>query len=499
MTAPEPRPADETATILEGEWIVAHDGQDHRILRSGVVVIAGDRIVHVGSTWDGPGRRVPLGPRRLILPGLISTHAHLRVNEGYRMVIDGGRRAFMRSGFINYAGQKAEGGPTFQDPGDPVAAVRYSLSAHLLAGVTTIVELDSGAPDGGETIAALAGQSGIRAYYSPAYTASDYSFDSTGQFSLTWDEGAGLKGLEEAIAFVERHDGSHDGRVRGMLVLNEFFASTRELRRRTRDAATVLGVGITTHFSEQLYEFHHTLRETGKTPVELLDDEGFLAPDVVLGHALYVAGHSMTAYPFPGDLERIAASGASVAHCPVAYARRGVVLESVKRYLEHGINIALGTDAFPNDIIAEMRMGAVVGKIVESDHASPNAADMFRAATTGGARALGRDDLGRIAPGMKADLIVVDFDNIVIGPVVDPIRALVYSATSDMVEHVFVDGRPVVTDRRLLCWDQQEALEGAWRSAERVWGGFGSYHWAGKSVDEVFPPSFKSWTPPDGR
>lgn len=483
-------------TVIEGEWVVAHDGKDHRVISPGVVVVEGDRIVHVGKTWDGPGRRLSAGPRRLVMPGLISTHAHLRINEGYRMVIDGGGRAFLRSGFTNYAGRKASGGPTFQDPGNPADAVRYALTAHLLAGVTTVLELDAGAPDGGETVASLIGQSGIRAYYSPCFTAGHYVFGDDGHFTLLWDEAGGERGLEAAAAFVERYHGSHDDRLRGMLVLNEFFASTPTLRRKTAEAAARLGVGITTHFSEQLYEFHHTLRETGRTPVELLDEEGFLSPNLVLGHALYVAGHSMTAYPYPGDLERIAASGASVAHCPVAYARRGVALESVKRYIDAGINLSLGTDAFPNDIIAEMRMGAVVGKIIEADHERPDAADMFRAATTGGARALGRDDLGRLSPGAKADLVVLDFDNITIGPVIDPIRALVYSATAEMVEHVFIDGAHRVNNREIDCWDRREALEAAWQSANAVWNAYPDYHWAGKRVDEVFPPSFTEWDGP---
>ncbi len=481
-------------TVIEGEWVIAHDGTDHRVVKNGVVVIEGDRIVHVGRRWDGPVDRRIAAPRRLVMPGMISTHAHLRINEGYRMVIDGGRRAFMRSGFTNYAGRKRAGGPTFQDPSNPEDAVRYSLTAHLLAGVTTLLEMDAGAPDGGETVARLIGESGLRGYYAPSFTAADYVFEADGRFALEWDEAKGLAELERACTFVERHHGSHAGRLMGILVLNEYFASTEELRRRTRAAATRLGVGITTHFVEQLYEFHHTLRETAKTPVQLLADEGFLGPDVVLGHALYVGGHSMTTYPYDDDLDLIAQSGASVAHCPVAYARRGVAMESVKRYVDRGINLALGTDAFPNDLIAEMRMGAIVGKIVERDHERPNAADLFRAATTGGAKALRRDDLGRLAPGAKADVVVLDFDNPTIGPVLDPIRALVYSGTAEMVEHVFVDGQQVVDGRQIACWDARAALDAAWRSAERVWGSYADYHWAGQGVEEAFPPSFRPWS-----
>lgn len=485
--------AEPRTTMIRGQWVVAHDGTDHRVISPGVVVYRGDRILHVGRDWDGTPDEVVDRPYRLVMPGLISTHAHLRLNEGYRMVIDGGRRDFMRSGFTNYAGRKASGGPSFQAPGEPDVAVRFCLTTHLLSGVTTILEMDNGAPDGGETVAALAAQCGIRTYYAPSFTGADFRYTDDGRFTVEWDEAGGFAGLEKALDFIARHDGTQEGRMRGILVLNEFHTSTPALRRATREAATRLGLRITTHFCEQLFEFHDTVRRTARTPTQLLAEEGFLGPDVVLGHALYLGGHSLTAWPWPGDLEIIAGSGASVSHNPVAYARRGLAFESVPRYLRAGINLALGTDANPSDIIGEMRMGAIVGKLVERDPEAPTAADMFRAATLGGATALGRDDLGRLAPGAKADIAVVDFDNPTIGPVIDPIRSLVYFATGDMVERVVVDGRTVMADRELSGWDRRVALAEARRVAAKVWAGFGDFHWAGRGVEQEFPPSFRAW------
>ncbi|WP_270935154.1 chlorohydrolase family protein [Falsiroseomonas oryzae] len=485
--------AEPRTTLIRGQWVVAFDGTDHRIISPGVVVYRGDRIIHVGRDWDGQADEVIDRPYRLVIPGLISTHAHLRLNEGYRMVIDGGRRDFMRSGFTNYAGRKLAGGPSFQAPGEPDVAVRFCLTTHLLSGVTTVLEMDNGAPDKGETVAALAGQSGIRIYYSPSFTAADFRYAEDGRFLVEWDEAGGMAGLEAACDFVARHDGAHEGRLRGILVLNEFYTSTPALRHATRQAATRLGLRITTHFCEQLFEFHETVRRTSRTPAQLLADEGFLGPDVVLGHALYVAGHSLTAWPWPGDLELIAESGASVSHSPVAYARRGLAFESIPRFLRAGINLALGTDANPSDIISEMRMGAIVGKLVERDPEAPAARDLFRAATLGGAAALGRDDLGRLAPGAKADIVVVDFDNATIGPVIDPIRSLVYFGTGDMVERTVVDGRTVMADRQVLAWNQRAVLAEARRVAGKVWAGFKDFHWAGRTVDQEFPPSFDSW------
>jgi cytosine/adenosine deaminase-related metal-dependent hydrolase len=147
---------DQPRTIaLQGEWVVAFDGHDHRIIRNGAVAYRGDRIVAVGPASEIVADEVIPGRRKLVMPGLISLHAHLRLNEGYRMVLDGGRRDFMRAGFINYAGRKEGGGPAFLDPGDPLVALRFCMATHLLSGVTTILEMDAGAPERVESCAAL--------------------------------------------------------------------------------------------------------------------------------------------------------------------------------------------------------------------------------------------------------------------------------------------------------------------------------------------------------
>ena len=132
--------------------------------------------------------------------------------------------------------------------------------------------------------------------------------------------------------------------------------------------AARLKVGITLHASEQVHEFHEILRRTMRTPIGWLEDEGFLGPEVILGHCIYVSGHRFTSYPFKGDLEAIAASGASVAHSPVALARRGVTLDSFQRYREHGINLAIGTDSYPQDILAEMRWASLTCKVTERNN-----------------------------------------------------------------------------------------------------------------------------------
>lgn len=481
-------------TLIRGGSIVAFDGEGHRMLEDGVLVFAGDRIVHVGPSFAGEVDVVIDAAGMLVMPGLISTHCHLRLNEGYRMVIDGGRRDFMRSGFLNYAGPKAGSSRGFVQDQDLDAAVSFALMSLLRFGVTTAVELDNGGHDRGETVARLAGECGIRLYYSPYVTAAQYRFRPDGILDQVWDEAAGFAGLAQAADFIDRHQGGSDGRVQGIVVLNEFFAATPALRREALALARAKGVRLTTHFSEQLYEFHEILRTFGGTPVEVAAREGFLGPDVILGHCLYVGGHSMTSYPHPDDLRILAESGATVSHSPVAYSRRGIAFESLQRFLDAGIGLSLGTDSMPLDLIREMNCAAVTCKIVERNHEAGRAADVFTAATLGGARALGRDDLGRLAPGAKADIVLVDMDNLAVGPILDPIRMLVHCGAGDMVDTVIVDGVTRVRGKRPLFWDETSVRRAARASAARIWSSFQAYDWAGRELEEVYPPSFRRWS-----
>lgn len=479
-------------TLIRAKWVVGHQDGEHRLISDGVVAIQGDRIIHVGPDWDGQPDEIIEARNCLAIPGLISTHAHVAAQVTDRLVLDGGRRDFMRSGFLNCAPRKLSGGPGLGSFEDADASIAFAFAALLRHGVTTIAEAGNTA-DVGEIMLRHAGASGARLYYSPAFATGEYFFTDNGRLVVERDEAMGFAGLERAVRFIEEHDGAFDGRYRGLLNPDEFYLSTPELRRRTRAEADRLGVGITMHFCEQLFEFHDTVRVTGRTPAQLLAEEGFLRPDVMLGHCIYVAGHPMVAYPWQGDLGLIAESGATVSHAPLALARRGVALSTFDRYRKAGINVAMGTDSYPYDVIAEMRMASYAGKIVGMDNEAAASRDVFVAATLAGAKALGRDDLGRLAPGAKADLALVEFDDLAIGPVWDPIRSLVMCASGHNVRTVFVDGKIIVAEGRLLFADEQELMRKAQASCEMVWRKFPEAHWSGRPMADIFPTALGAW------
>jgi 5-methylthioadenosine/S-adenosylhomocysteine deaminase len=482
----------EATTIIKGGWIVAWQDDRHRILQNGVVVFRGSDIIHVGREWPGePDRTIDAGGE-LVCPGFISTHCHAVSHAGDRLVIDGGRRDLLRTGFLNYVPRVA-GGPGFSALDNPEASHRFGFATLLKGGVTTFVQLDGGPLDDGATILKIAGESGMRLYYSPVFSGGDYSFDAHGRLLNSRDDAPGLAGLKTAEKFIERHNGSFGGKLRGMLVLDELFNASPALLTQTKATARALGARITVHAAEQLFEFHDILRRTGMTPVGWMEAEGFLGEDVIVGHCVYISGHSYTGYPYAGDLDALKGSGCHIAHAPVALSRRGVALESFQRYLDHGIKLSIGTDSYPLDMIGEMRAASIIGKIVDANNEAAQARDVFNAATIGGADALGRSDLGRIAKGAKADFIIIDMDALDIGPVKDPIRALIHSGSRDLIDRVIVDGQILVEGGKLTMWNERDILEQARAGAERVWANFDKYHWSGKPVEEVFPESFDRW------
>jgi 5-methylthioadenosine/S-adenosylhomocysteine deaminase len=478
---------------IDGGWVVAFDGTQHRIIENGVVIVEGDSIVHVGRRDAGKIDRRIDASNDLVIPGLINTHVHIGSQAGDRMVLDGGRRDLFRSGFLNHWPSKGVKGPNLFTFEDLDAALRYSLASLLRFGSTTVVEMGGEFGNDPMGIAKLAAELGIRVYTTPGFGSANHYYDQGGRLHRHWDEKAGEAALDRAIAFAAEHDGDFDGLVRTILVPYEFWTTTPDLLRRAKKAAGELKVPITLHVAESVIEFQDTVLQTGRTPVGNLAALDFLGPEVILGHCLYTGGHSQTAYPFTDDLKLIAENGATVAHCPLVFARRGVRLESFQRYRDAGINIGIGTDSYPQDIIQELQGGMLAGKLADGNHEVATAGDFFNAATLGGAKALGRDDIGRIAPGARADIVIVDFGRLRVGPFLDPIKALLQCGTGEIVKHVMVNGRMRVENGTVLAWDETTLLERVRQSTDEAWARFPEYHSGADPIDIAYPPAFKPW------
>lgn len=476
-------------TWLEGGDVVAYTAGSHRLLHGGDLVFDDDRVVFIGRAYHGASdRHIDVGGK-LVIPGLVNLHCHADTEAGGRLIADVGRRDFFQAGFLNYfaapRGQTALGAR-----GDRTRGARFALVELLKSGCTTVLPIGGVDASMVETIGAL----GIRAYLSPAFKSGSYVLEDDGALVYDWDEDAGRQGLERAKEFIRTYGGAHGDRLRGMLYPYQVDTCSAELLRATRQAADELGVGIEIHAGQNLLEFHEILRRHRKTPVEFLEDVGLLGPDAILGHCMISTAHHLAALPAGRDLEILARTHTTVAHCPLVFARRGNALESFHRFRAAGVNVGLGTDTYPRDLVSEMRWASLLCKVVDHDFTVATAGDVLNAATLAGARALRRDDLGRLCPGSKADLVVVNLKKIRIGPYRDPIKALVNCATTDDVEQVFVDGRAVVEHGRVVGVDEAQLLAEAQEESERLWRTVPEWHWEKLGADALSPPTFAPLT-----
>jgi cytosine/adenosine deaminase-related metal-dependent hydrolase len=264
---------------------------------------------------------------------------------------------------------------------------------------------------------------------------------------------------------------------------------TEDLLRDSRDAARERSMPFTVHIAQSVNEVQEMIRRHGKTPVQWAHEIGILGPDTILGHALFLDTHSWIRWWTKTDLALIAASSSSVAHCPTPFARYGQIMENFGDYLRAGVNMGLGTDTTPHNLVEEMRKAAVLARIAARDIETVTTADLLHAATVGGATALMRDDLGRIAPNKKADVVLVDLTVPQMRPVRDPLRSFVYHAADRAVRGVFVDGRQIVADGKVLTLDQGDAAERLAGAQRRMMEGVPMRDYRGRTAEEITPLS----------
>ena len=476
------------ATAIQASHIIAYDGGQHRHLQNGVVVYEGNTITHVGQTYDGPIDDTIDATGKVVTPGFINTHAHLAGSPLDKSFIeDRGNPQFYMSGLFEFL--PARGGAMTSD--DARACVDFSLVELLRSGTTTILEM------GGQSdyVAAQAGHLGLRAYVGPMYRSGRWYTPDGKRVVYEWDETAGRDGLRRAVECIERNQGSYNDRIRGFLSPSQVDTCTAGLLQETQRLAEQLDVPVQIHVSQSVNEFQEMLQRNGSTPIAWLRDLGVLSPRVLLGHAIIIGGSSWTNYP-PGDVSIIAEHGCSVAHAPWVFARRGIAMESFQRYLDAGITMTLGTDTCPQNMMQAMRWAAVISKIMDRHTEVATARDVFNTATLGGATALRRDDLGRIAPGAKADLLIFDGETLNMAPLRDPVKNLVYYAEMEDLHTVIIDGRTVVEQGRVLAADPLEVARRLQQAGEQMWPRMAQHDWDGRDVDQLSPLTFPRWTGP---
>ena len=452
-----------TITLLRGGWLAGWDGSRHQILERGEIAFQGDEIIYAGPQFNGRADEIIDEPEWFICPGFITLHGHVGVDPLAPFVdVPRGGQFAPGPDFVENA--PVSMWPTLT-PEEQQLSGEFCLVQMLRTGTTTVVDAHGygavwwlGNPPTDEAaLAETVGQIGNRAYLALGFRSARSYKDEQGRSRQHWDEEMGKAGLREGLRFALEHRGRFDGRVQTLLTPHAVEKFTPELLMMTLNEARGAGLPIEIHVSQSLFEVQAVRERHGDTPVGFLDSLGFLGPDIILGHCVFVDDHPAVSGDSDRDLKLIADAGSSVAHAPLAFARRDAeALHTLPRYLDYGINVGIGCDIWPGDIISEMRLAWLMGKHTSGTVERPTCREVFHAATVGSADALQRDDLGRLAPGAKADIVCVDLSGYHFGPVLDPVRALVSFGTGQDVDTIYVDGRPIVSGGKVLNTDEEK-------------------------------------------
>ena len=439
-------------TLIRGGWVVGYREPTHTLIRDGVVVFEDDAIIHVGRDFDGDIDREIDAKNKLVAPGFIDTHVHCGHQAMQRMTTDVARPDYFGQPFLEFTvprrGTITGGDPRYlrADQSTETTDVwcEFTVVELLRNGITTFLEFGARAHIQEALVKALE-RYGTRAYLGAGYNIGRWVGGDEGRLERVIDLEQGQVLFDEAVAFAKNYDGSAGGRAKAALSPSGVELCSTDQLSATADIAKDLDVPVAVHAAYSIIEFYDIVREHLLTPIELLEKLGVLqlGPTLNIGHGNLVAEHPRLAYSGGRDIELMGHYGCSVSHCSVNLVRRARTLDHRKKYRDAGVNLCLGTDTFPRDMMMQMRTASYFGKVLAKDIGAAPASEVFEAATLGGARSLGRSDLGRLAPGAKADIILIDLtgrDGLRFGPVRDPIKSVVDAGIGDDVDTVIVDG-----------------------------------------------------------
>jgi cytosine/adenosine deaminase-related metal-dependent hydrolase len=486
-------------TKIAATWIVAHERGKHALIRDGEVVFEGNRVLHVGKAFEGRVDQTIDAAGKLVAPGFIDTHVHSGHRASHRLITDTGRPMYYGQPFLEISvpkeGKVVKGDPRYLKHGDAGSAAAFELNAAftvaelLRNGVTTFVEYGSQLSVQDALLAEVA-RLGARAYLGPGYDCGRWVADAEGRLKRVRNDELGREGLRTAREWIEKNDGAAGGRVRGILVPREVETSSLEVLELTVRAADELKLPMATHAAYSVIEFYEIVKEHMRTPIELLDDIGMLRPTLNVGHGNFISDNPNLNYSVRGDLERMGRAGVSVSHCPINIVRRARTLDSWGGYRQAGVNMCIGSDTYPRDMIMNMRTASYLGKVMSHTYFAAPAAEVFEAATLGGATSVGRDDLGRLAPGALADIIVIDLsgrNTLRYGPVRDPVKSVIECGVGDDVDTVIVDGKVLMEGGIIPAVDFGKLREDAQAAGEQIWDTLQEWDPLGRSHEDACP------------
>ena len=426
------------SVLLHNAHVVVMDDENSEY-DDGWVLIANGRIESVGgSIPPDAAERVDLGGA-VVAPGLVNTHHHLYQTLTRARAQEADLFTWLRELYPVWAGIDEE---------SVYAAARTGLAELALSGCTTVFDHHYVFPRGTsgliEAEVRAARELGVR------IVASRGSMD-LGESDGGLPPDALVEEIDDVLAETERLAGLQDdeGLVQIAVAPCSPFSVTGRLMRESAELARRLGMKLHTHLAETVEEDEYCRELYGCRPVEYLRELGWIDSDVWCAHCVHLNDE---------DIQTFGRGGVGVAHCPTSNMRLGAGIARVQELAAAKVNVGLGVDGSASnergDLLFEVKQALLVAR-ARGGPAAMTARDALRLGTRGGAAVLGRDDIGSLEPGKRADIAVWRTDTLEMAGARDLVPGLVLSAPH-RVDRLYVAGEEVVREGRLVHADEEE-------------------------------------------
>ncbi len=446
-----------TLLVKNIHTLVTMDAQ-RREIRNGAIFVRDNVIDAVGTTTALPRTAdevLDLKDHHIVMPGMVNTHHHFYQVLTRVVEPDGTLFPWLKALYPIWANMRAS---------DIYISAQLAAAELLLSGCTTssdhlyILPNDCTIDD---EIRALQ-DIGMRFTAVRGSMSIGESRGGLPPDAVVENEADILKDSQRLIE--QYHDNSRHAMIRLALGPCSAFTISEDLMRESANLArNYAGVRLHTHLAESQEDIRYMIQKYGVRPGRWAESVGWLRDDVWHAHCVQLNAR---------EISMFAAAGTGVAHCPCSNMRLASGAAPIRKMLDAGVRVALGVDgSASNDtsnLIHEARQALLLARVREEDAKGMPAREVLEIATVGGARVLGRDDIGHLARGMSADFIAFDTQRKpFVGAHADPVAALILCQTDD-VDYSFVNGRKLVDQGHLTTVDYDVLAEKARKAAIRL-------------------------------
>ena len=398
------------------------------------LLIKDDLIAEISDEIDeGKADKIIDGEGKILLPGLINTHTHLSMTLFRGLADDLSLDSWLND---HIWPMEANLNGDYCYIGALLGAVEL-----IKSGTTTFSDMYFYMED----VARAVEDAGIRAVLS-------YGMIDFGDAEKRENE------FRENLSLFENCNGMADGRIKVFFGPHSPYTASEDLLVKVRELADEYGMGIHIHVSETEKEINDSLDEKGLRPFEYLEKIGFLGPDVVAAHSVWLSDE---------EIEIIKKHDVKVSHNPCSNMKLASGIAPVSKLIENGVCVSIGTDGASSnnnlDLIEELKTASLLQKVSTLDPKVLTSDDAIEMATIKGAEALGWDsEIGSIEVGKKADIILIDTNSANMVPDSSSLSSnVIYSANGSNVDTTICNGKILMENKKLTVLDEQEIYEKA--------------------------------------